>query len=96
MKINTSVIYKYMKLCPASTSKCDSFADIKFKILRAVAIGKIMKAQPLLEIQYGNLKLNIDYKNNKVIDIEKNYKDAYEVSEELKEEFEKEYYYIVV
>jgi|GEM_PF-3509466 len=93
MKINQYVIDKYMEICPVSTMKCDTYEEIKYKIKRAVDLGKVVYTYPCRVIQYYNLRFTVEVgdKENTVIDMEKN-DDYYQVDEYQKFAHECKYY----
>lgn len=95
MKIEKSVIEKYMIQCPLSTSKCESYRDIEDKIRRAIHIGRVSKEM--------NGKKYINYyhncfvvKGNKVVDLYKDRENYWHVYEEAKNEYDGKFLKIIV
>lgn len=89
MKIDKRVIEQYRIQCPTSTSKCSSEDEIKYKIERAVTLGKVVDIrEDGYHIQYH---YNIFIVKNKRIIVlyESNSKDRYiRVSERVKQKYD--------
>ena len=60
MKISKQVRNKYQVLCPNSTSKCNSFAEIDYKIQRAANIGMKTISSDGTLVGYHNLAFLIE------------------------------------
>lgn len=95
MRIKQKVIDCYTQLCPISTSKCRSVSEIKYKIERAVRLGKVIKykVNGMHVVQYYNRCFIID--KDKVVGMFKT-QDKFHVSLKLKYEYDRAYMKILV
>ncbi len=71
MNITEKVTEKYKSICPFSTRKCVDEAEIRYKINRAVNLGRKTEvdANGNYFVQYHNLKFIIRNKTNAVINM---------------------------
>ncbi|MFI2856946.1 hypothetical protein ACH6EH_07370 [Paenibacillus sp. JSM ZJ436] len=95
MKIKSTVIEKYMELCPKSSAKCNSFSEIEDKIIRAIHMGKrtILDAKSYRVNYYHNCFI---VKSMKVVDMYKDVENQYHVAEHLKREYDAEVLKVVI
>jgi hypothetical protein len=92
MKIKSKVVMKYLELCPTSSRKCDSFEEIKYKIERAVTLGKVVSKAGIDKRVIRYYHLNFIVKNNIVIDMIKDEESKkIEISEHLKRRYDNTY-----
>ena len=89
MKIDKKVVEQFKIQCPTSASKCGSNEEIKYKIEKAVTLGKVVDIrEDGYHIQYHYNIFIVKY--NKVIAMyESNSKDRYiNVSERVKRKYD--------
>lgn len=89
MKIDKKVIEQYKRICPTSTQKCSNDSEIKYKIERAVVLGKVVDIRDgEYHKQYHNIIFII--KNNKINSMyQSNSEDRYiVVSERIKKKYD--------
>ncbi|MCR8641409.1 hypothetical protein NV379_01955 [Paenibacillus sp. N1-5-1-14] len=98
MKVSTKVIEKYFELCPSSTLKSDSFAEIEFKILRAVELGKVIEyidGGNGMVVRYHHLNFILD--RNLIVDMKKDTEARFvHISEKRKSEYYNTYNKVLV
>lgn len=68
MKINSRVREKYIEICFKSASKCNTYADIDYKIIRAVELGQIVFIAKN-EVTYGYYNLRFVVSKNQITDM---------------------------
>lgn len=94
LKINQRARELYIKNCPVSAAKCNTYEELDYKIQRCVDLGNCnFKNEDLLEVRYHNRKLIILH--NELIDMYP-YEPEYKVSEQLKEEYYNRHFKVVV
>ncbi|MBE7896071.1 hypothetical protein G7L40_20775 [Paenibacillus polymyxa] len=88
MKVSNRVIEQFKVCCPISYLKCDSITDVEYKIKRAVTLGrKFAEYEGRKYIQYYHLQFTVQ--NGKVIDLTKDYNKYIEVSENVKNAYDR-------
>ncbi|ALS22140.1 hypothetical protein [Paenibacillus naphthalenovorans] len=89
MKITPKALKQFQELCPLSSSKCNSYHEIEYKIHRCIQLGEIaaLNNDGSRQVNYYHLKFTI--KGDKVIDIRKDKGGRYvHVSEKAKNEYD--------
>jgi hypothetical protein len=90
VKISNIVREKYIEICHKSSFKCDTYADVEYKIERGVRLGTITEFRRNGQNVYGYYNLRFVTENDTVIDM---YVDmdgkCFEVSEKIKNTYNK-------
>lgn len=88
MKIKSSVIDKYEALCPFSFMKCDSFDEVRYKIIKCVTLGQVIRTEENKKyIQYYYNQFVLE--NGEVVDLFKDMSTYIEISEKVKAAYDR-------
>jgi hypothetical protein len=96
MKISNKVREKYTQICHKSTAKCNTYADIDYRIVRAIHLGTLLITHEGEQI-YGYYRLRFVVKKNTVINMyDSIIGEVIEINEYVKNEYDRIHMKLVV